>query len=283
MKKFSALFLIFTLLLLCSCTKKQEDIVITSNMLEFSNNEKTYLGIRARYDDIINVIKTEVTALEQCHNDEIRYSSPDDYFLNDEYFLASFDPFDLSSLSYTDNFNDIISEENASQYYELEAADRDTVFSKTDSSYILKFSSEELSDIYSVNYDVSSDSFNYSHIIDTPQGESTEEFVEFVNVSANTYAIQSLKERCYISFDESGHIIEFYYSELKDNNTYKLSLYENGYSSLSPEKWVCKGSNDNYISIVNFSDGVLTHYDFSSGEEKKISINESDYAVAFYK
>ncbi len=251
-------------------------------MLEFSNNEKSYLGIRARYQDIIGVIKTEVTTLKQCHNDDIKHNFPDDYFLNDDYFLASFDPFNTASLSYTDNFNDIINEDNASQYYELEAADRDTIFSKADSSYILKFSSEESSDIYSVNYDVSTDSFNYNHTIDTPQGESTEEFVEFVNISTNTYAIQSLKERCYISFDESGHIIEFYYSKLKNNNTYKLSLYESGYSSVSPEKWVCKSSNDNYISIIKFNDGVLTHIDFSSGEEKQITINESDYAVAFY-
>ena len=107
MKKLSALAVaILILVAFAGCGKKTPEPARTKNTLVLSDESKTLLGARARFNDVISVVKEEVRILEDSHNENIRLAEPDNYFLNENYILSSFDPFNIADLSLTDYFDD---------------------------------------------------------------------------------------------------------------------------------------------------------------------------------
>lgn len=251
-------------------------------MLQFTSDEDSYIGIRTRMNDIISVFTTEVSTLVKCHNDDIRYNSPDNYFLDEDYIDTSFTPFNMNCITVTDNFTELLNVDNVFSVYDIQAQGRNIIFDKGADYYSLKFSAEDKVDNYAVKFNTKSNAMIYSYICDTQDSENCVEFIEIKEINKNEYALQSINERLYISFDEQGHIDYFYYSVL-NNDSYSADLYDNGISGLSAKNWVSKGPDNKFIVTVEFKDGKLKLNDFSSGTKKSVTIEESDYAVAFYK
>lgn len=284
MKKYLSLILsLIFLFLFTACGEPEEEIAYRPNMLKFSTEDKDYQGVVARFRDVIKVLSVEVNTLEESQNDTLRYKYPDDYFLNDEYILLSFNPFENNGLSITDRFNDKLDLDTAKINYSIDAGDRNIIFNQSENSYTLKFSDENATDIYTSDYNSDENYFSFKHTVDTPSGSDLTEFTEFYEISANTFVMQSKLERCYASFDDIGNITSFYYSSLNpDAPNNSPSLYVNSLEGSGAKSWVFEEPKENYFILIEFKNKVLTHSDNSSGELKTFKINEKDYESAFY-
>jgi hypothetical protein len=203
------------------------------------------------------------------------------YFLDENYILTSFEPFQLDSFSITDGFDQNMTNEKAADYYKQQSEDFDVSFSSNGESYELVFTSETLIKIYTAEYSKKNNGMRYEFSVEQNGNETVEEFLEFVQTDKNSYAIQSNTERCYIEFSDEGEIIYFSCGKLKDS---KFSP-ENGIFSGNEDYdgfWVTEKSKPEYLSIHTFENGILTHEDCSSGPWKTIKINADDHASAFY-
>ena len=280
MKKAIGLLLIACIFLMTGCAKKEPAIVITTNMLAYNNDAKTFLATKGRFEAVVDVIKTEVTLLENSHNEQLMIEYPDNYFLNEEYILNSFDPFNVADFSLTEYFDERTDESSAAVYYENKAGGRDVQYSFEDDTYTLKFYGNAVNDVYTVNCSKDFKSFSFRHMVISSEGEICDDFLDFIEMPGNTYAIQSSENRCYVTFDSEGHIEYFRVSSLKDGfNTPDDTIFD---SSVTPGKnWVTKNKGGSYNSIVEFDDGILTIQDSSTGTVKETVINEEDYASVF--
>ncbi len=280
MKKAIGLLLIVCIFLMAGCTKKEPAIVITKNMLAYDNDAKTFLAAKGRFEAVVDVIKTEVTLLENSHNEKLMIEYPDNYFLNEEYILNSFDPFNVADFDLTENFDEKTDESSAAVYYENKANGREVQYSFEDRTYTLKFYEETVNDIYTVVCSKDYRSFTFRHNVVSSEGELCDDFLDFISLPGNTYAIQSAENRCYVTFDNEGHIEYFRVSSLKNGfNTPEDTIFE---SSVTPGKnWVTKNKEGSYNSIVEFDDGILTIQDSSTGTVKEMIIKEADYASVF--
>lgn len=280
MKKAIGLLLIVCIFLMAGCAKKEPAIVITKNMLAYDNDSKTFLAAKGRFEAIVEVIKTEVTLLENSHNEDVMLEFPDNYFLNEDYILNSFDPFNIADFDLTENFDEKTDESSAAVYYENKANGREVQYFFEDRTYTLKFFGEAVNDIYTVKCSKDYKSFSFMHMSVSSEGEKCEDFLDFIVLPGNAYAIQSAENRCYITFDNEGHIEYFRVSSLKDGfNTPDDTIFD---SSVTPGKnWVTKNKGGSYNSIVEFDDGILTIQDSSTGTVKETIINEADYASVF--
>lgn len=281
MKKLSALFFaIMILVAFAGCGKKTPEPARTKNTLVLTDESKTLLGARARFNDVISVVKEEVRILEDSHNENIRLAEPDNYFLNENYILSSFDPFNIADLSLTDYFDDSLDEASAALYYEIPAAGRNVVFERDGSEFILKFSGEDNTDTYTADYDKKSDSFIFTHSRISDAGEELIDFLEFLPLAGNSYAVQSMMNRCYVSFDSDNRLDYFRFSSIGEGgNSPENGLF--GSAAIITPNWVTKGTHDTYDSIVELENGVLTHTDSSSGTLREYNIREADYESAF--
>ncbi len=285
MKKALCFFLVLIMLSLCACSEYVPPKPVTCDMLSITNNDNSYPGCRERYESVMQAVSNKVDVLEREYNLKIKRDSPNDYFLNEDYILSAFDPFNLSRLNYTDSFGDSYTQELAKEEFNTIAGNRTVIFNSQPDVYTLKFVDEELTEIYSVNYDKKHDSFRYSFVCDTPDGETTTEFLEFITISDTEYAVQSNKSRCYVKFDDENNIDYFICSVLR-NEEYESESYifDSGFSvsEASSKKWAREFDDEAYSSIRIFEDGYLTHFDFVSSPVKEISIKADDYASAFY-
>ena len=271
------------LILLCSCSKNEPEVNKTADMLTITNTEKTFAGCRERMADVLRAVKAKVDVLEAEHNRAIKIENPDEYFLDTDYIHTAFDPFLLASEEIANSFTAEMTDEAAISFYSNFSNGAQTIYESDGESYFtVKFVSENMTREYSAEYDKKNDSFIYTVTVETEEGVTVEEFLEFTKGKKGEYVIQSLSERFFVEFDKEDNIVTFCCGKLRNDS---FSVDESVYPS--PEKtidehWVLSKGKSQFLSIHSFEDGVLTHEDCSSGPWKSISIIARDYESAFY-
>ncbi len=281
MKKLISVFLASLMMLLCSCAKNEPITQKTPDMLSITNDDKSFSGGKSRFNAVISAMNTKISTLEKSHNEIIRVENPQEYFLDENYILTSFEPFLLGSFSITDGFDTDMTNEKAADYYKQQSEGFDVSFSSNGESYELIFTSETLIKIYTAEYSKKTNGIRYEYSVEQNGSETVEEFLEFIQTDKNSYAIQSNTERCYIEFSEEGEIIYFSCGKLRSG---KFSAQNSIFSDSGEYDgfWVTEKGKPNYLSIHTYENGILTHEDCSSGPWKTIRINADDHASAFY-
>lgn len=282
MKKIISLFAAM-LLLLCSCSKNEPEKIRTADMLTITNTEQTFQGCRERLFNVLAAMKAKVSVLENEHNRNIRIENPSEYFLENDYILTAFEPFQIGSFEITEGFHSDMTDESAQTFFELQSEGADIIYSSDgQASFVLKFVSEETTKEYSVEYNKKQDSFRYIKKTETDIGEIVDEFFEFSKTSAGAYVMQSMTERCYIEFDKEGEIVYFCCGELREDMfSPENSIYPSPDKSID-KHWVLSNGKARFLNIHTFENEVLTHEDCSSGPWKSVKIDAENYESAFY-
>lgn len=266
---------------LFSCKKEQEYVAKSADMLNITNDEKSFSGCMSRYNSVISAIKTKINVLENEHNSSIQFENAEEYFLDENYIHSLFEPFNLETLSVTDGFNEEMDNQKAQEYYFDISQNMGITYDNNGDSYELTFVSESTVKKYSAEYDSKNDSLKYSYSVEETGNEKVEEYLEFININENTYMIQSHNERCYVEFDENGEITYFIVAKLDSK---KFNSNESIYPTVKDEVngfWTISKGKPNYIYIHTFENNVLTHEDSNGGSWKSIKINAEDYESAF--
>ena len=269
--------------LLCSCKSTPENPEFkTSDMLDIVNTEMNYIGCVSRYNAVISAMESKVTILEEAHNNSVKSDSGNEYFLEKDFVLTSFEPFMLSNFSLTHEFDSDFNAETARSVFAHLSNGMETLYeSDGESDFVLQMVSETLVKEYSVEYNKKSDSFRYINSVEESGNESVFEFLEFITDKDGRYLIQSNTSRCVIEFDDEDKIVYFCCAKLNGGEfTVDESIFED-VESVS-ENWVLERGKSNYIGIHTYEDGVLNHEDCSSGPWKSVKISEHDYGSAFY-
>ncbi len=273
------------LIILCSCSGKEDDKVITPDMLSITNTEETFIGCRERFLDVIRAMSAKISILENGHNKTIQVENPSEYFLENHYILTAFSPFPLGTfdLPIVGGFTADMDKETAQKFYDNPTRHSDISYeSDGETSFLLKFISEETTEEYSAEFDKKTDSFRYIFSTEKNGTEEVVEFLEFIKISKNSYIAQSKTTRCFIEFDDENRIVSFCCGELRRGEfTPDDSVFPVPSETLG-KNWVLAEGKSQYLNIHTFEDGVLTHEDCSSGPWKSIKINEKDYESAFY-
>lgn len=284
MKRAVCLLLVF-ICLICTLTACRQDKTtqLYKDTLVITNEDSDFLGAKARFNDVITALTTKISTLEGCHNTSISNSEPDNYFLNENYILTAFDPFNIPSFAITDKFTSELTSENAAEVFKDDAAGSDIKYSADGDSVTLQFMSEELIRTWKTEYNSRSDSFHFTYTEDTPPQEKTIEFLEFVTVSKGVYAIRSNKTKCMIAFDENNNIESFSCSQLKDGTlSPDNSIYGASQAALTSfESNINKGKLSSFDRTYEFTDGVLTRNDTIEGKTRKIMVVQEQYESAF--
>lgn len=284
-KIFLSLFLVL-MFLLCSCSGKEEEKIYTPDMLNISNTEETFIGCRERFLDVMSAMKAKVSILEEGHNKTVKAGNPAEYFLENNYILTAFSPFPLGTfdLPIVGGFTKDMNEETAQTFYDSPTRHSDISYeSDGETSFLLKFISEENTDEYFAEYNKKADSFRYTYSTENNGTEETVEFLEFIRISDNSYAAQSATTRCFIEFDDENKIVNFCCGELRRGEfTTDDSIFPEPSETVN-KNWVLAKGKSQYSNIHTFEDGVLTHEDCSSGPWKSIKINQKDYESAFFQ
>lgn len=270
-------------ILLCSCSGKSETPTPkTPDMLNITNTELNYTGCVSRYEAVISAIKTKVSVLEEAHNNTVKTNSGNEYFLEKDFVLTTFEPFMLSNFSLTHEFDADFSSEEAKNIFAHLSGGMETVYeSDGKSEFVLQMVSETVVKEYKVEYNKKSDSFRYINSVEEADDENVVEFLEFAKDKDGRYVIQSNTTRCVAEFDEEDKIVYFCCGQLNaDEFTVEESVFENEITA--DENWVLARGKASYTNIHTFKDGILTHEDCSSGPWKSIKISEYDYGSAFY-
>ena len=290
MKKTVAFLLSALLLLLCSCgneknvteTSTTEAAVYKSaDMLDITNFGTSFTDCLSRFNAVLSAVKNKVQILESEHNKAIKTQNPEKYFLEENYMLTYFDPFLINSLIIAEGFEERMTEEKAKEYFAPYSNGADIRYESEGSGISsLSFISEESVKKYRVEFLKGENSFRLTALTEAGGAETVDEILEFVDLSENTYIIQSADTRCYVEFDDEGKIVYFCCSVLK-NSVYDEADRIYGKNTKADRSWASSGDVNGYLSIHTYSDGILTHSECSSGPWKTVEINESDYASAF--
>ncbi len=277
--------LIIPVFILCSCSKQEDEKIYTPDMLHITNTEESFIGCRERFLDVIGAMEAIVSILETGHNKTIEVNNPSEYFLETDYILTAFSPFPLGTfdLPIVGGFTKHMNEEEAQKYYDNPTRHADISYeSDGETSFVLRFISEEFTEEYSAEYNKKNDSFRYVFTTENSGAEETVEFIEFVKCGENSYAVQSKTTRCYIEFDSEDKIVFFCCGELRNGEfSTENSIFPIPSATLG-KSWVLSEGKSQFSNIHTFENGVLTHEDCSSGPWKSIKINEKDYESAFY-
>ena len=274
------------MLLLCSCSGKEEEKIYTPDMLSITNTEESFIGCRERFLDVMRAMKAKVSILESGHNKTVKAGNPSEYFLENNYILTAFMPFPLGTfdLPIVGGFTAEMDEESAQKYFKRPTDHSDISFvSDGESEFLLKYISEEATEEYFAEFDKKADCFRYVCSTEKNGVEETVEFLEFIKIDKYSYAVQSRTTRCFIEFDSEDRIVSFCCGELRNGEfTADDSIFP--VPSETPDKnWVIAEGKSNYSNIHTFEDGILTHEDCSSGPWKSIKISEKDYESAFFQ
>ncbi len=281
-KKILSVLSVICLLLTASCGKPEQKIIYRDTLI-IENTQSTFEGARERFYAVLNSLKTRVNLLEESHNTAIEQENPDSYFLDSNYILRAFDPFNIPSLEITEKIDDAVDEQNAADIFENEAEGSSVIFARTGSGYTLKFMSETLTRIYDASYDAKTDSLRFVYSQETPLQDKDIEFLEFAKAEENSYAIQSNKARCYITFDEDGNIISFKCAELNEG---EYSADESIFAASDTDLLTFKsdvdgGAKSDYDNIREYNEGVLTHIETVEGNINEVQIYSDIYASVF--
>jgi hypothetical protein len=282
MKKAFCFLLIFAMLAaFAGCGKEEQAAVIYKDTLVITNTDKTFQGARSRYNSVLTSLKTKVNILEKCQNDRLIADNPDNYFLDKDYIYSAFEPFVFQKLDITDRFDDSLTADSAPSAFETDAGGKSVVYSGDEKEKTLKFVDEQITEILTAEYDKRSDSFRCSYSVENAGDEKAVEFLEFVTVDENTYAIQSQNTRCWIAFDENGYITYFVCVQLKsDEITSDDSIFKAGSAAITEFKnKVSRAKKSDYDKIHEFEDGTLYYTDIT--KEDTISIYADAYKSAF--
>lgn len=270
------------MLFMCSCKKEETNKYKTADMLNITNEEKTFLGCKSRFDAVISAMSAKITTLENAHNAVIKAENKEEYFLDENYILTSFEPFVLSTISITEGFTADMTNEKAQDYYKLQSEGLDISFKGENETYELMFVSESLVKTYTAEYNKKSDSLRYFYTVESGEAEAVEEFLEFMQIKDGVYVIQSKTYRCYIEFSKNGEIDYFCCGKLNEGEfTVDESIFTSS-DEVFDGFWVLSKGKPSYSNIHTFENNILTHEDCSSGPWKTIKINAEDYASAFY-
>ncbi len=288
MKRITALLLAALLALcFCSCGKTQTTSAVQkAGTLNITNDEKTYLGCRSRFEAVIDSVSATVEIVEEQHNAAVKAENDANYFFAEDYILTAFEPFSKGLLAITDFFDSDMTDEKAQEAYRLESGGTDIEFtSKGEEEYKLRFISEELTRTYSVEYDKKNDSFRFIYVSDSDINGQTREFIEFTRTADGVYLIQGSKARFAAGFNEQGELAFLYCVELNGGS---FSVDESVFPSTSlmtsqVESWVNARGDEAFVRRHTFSDGVLVHSDRSTGSLNTVKMEIADYASAFYR
>ena len=284
MKKFSALLLTVLFLFLCSCSKKEPQKIITPDMLNITNTEKSFFGCFERYNSVLSAMKSKVSVLETEHNRTVEHSGVSEYFLEDDYILTAFEPFVLKGSGIIGSITPELDSQTAADIFNIDAAGSDIQYeSDGETSFILRFVSEESAKEYSIEYVKKTDSFRYAHTTEDKEGnETVVEFLEFAAAKDGTYLIQSNDTRCCIRFDDEGEIIDFCCGQLSDESFTLDEGIFNSRPESADKHWVLSRGKLKFSNIHTFENEKLTHEDCSSGPWKTVEIDAAKYESEFY-
>lgn len=281
MKKISAALLALLILFLCACSDKGDDRVITADMLNITNTDKDFKGCLSRFEAVLSAMSAKISILEDAHNAVIRSENKDEYFLDENYILTSFEPFITETLSITEGFTADMTNQTAQDYYKLQSEGTDISFSFDGANYELTFVSETTVKSYTAEYDEETDSLRYIYAVEDGDEETVEEFLEFSKTESGAYVIQSRYSRCFIEFNKDDEIVYFCCGTLYDG---EFTLDESVYPERENEPdgyWVISRGKTSYSGIHTFEDNVLIHEDRSGGPWKTVRINGENFASAF--
>ena len=281
MKKIFAVLLALMLLFLCACSDKGDNRVITADMLNITNTDKDFQGCLSRFEAVLSAMSAKISILEDAHNKVISSENKNEYFLDENYILTSFEPFITETLSITEGFTADMTNQTAQDYYKLQSEGMDISFSYDGANYELTFVSETMSKSYTAEYDEETDSLRYTYAVEDGDEETVEEFLEFSKTESGAYIIQSRYSRCYIEFNKNDEIVYFCCGTLYDG---EFTLDESIYPEREKEPdgyWVISRGKSSYSGIHTFEDNVLIHEDRSGGPWKTVRINGENFASAF--
>lgn len=283
MKKITALLTVL-MILLCSCSREEPQRIITSDMLNITNTEESFYGCYERFNSVISAIKSKVSVLETEHNRVIEHSGASEYFLEEEYILTAFDPFVMKNSQIIRSFTPELNSENAPDVFALDAQGADIIYeSDGETSFVLRFVSEEEAKEYSVEYKKKTDSFRYSYIIENSEGDETlVEFLEFNRTKSGTYVIQNNNTRCCVNFSDEGKITDFCCGQLSEESFgLDESIFDTQTES-ADKHWVLSRGKLKFSNIHTFENETLIHEDCSSGPWKSVEIDAKQFESAFY-
>ncbi len=281
MKKLLILLLVFCTVFFSSCKKNEPEIIKTADMLNITNEEADYQGCLERYESVVSAIVSKTSVLENAHNEKIKIETDSEYFFEDEYIPTSFEPFLLNSVSLTKHFTPSMNLSQAEETYKNISRGMTVEYTSDGINHNLRFVSEELVEEYTAEYNEEYDSFRYIFSIEDSEETRTEEFLEFIKFENGAYAIQSLKSRCYVDFDENGEIEYFICATLKSDE-YSLDESIFPHSEVLTSDWVTEKGRNSFESIHTFENGILSHSECSSGPWKTVNITAADFSSAFY-
>ena len=287
MKKFTAILLAAMLLLFSACSGNDDPVttaaptVNRSDTLTIENGDKNYVACLERYYSVVQAMINKVQILEKNHNLDIQDEVSGEYFLEEEYILTPFRPFNFTSLAITKKFVSGMNTEKAQEEFALQSGGMEIEYTANNhNGNILRFVSEGQVLSYETKYKKEGDAMQYTFITETNGEETITERLEFITVAPYTYAIQSTNARCYIEFDKDGAIVYFSCAELKtDSFGEKDSIFA---SSAKPDRsWINTDKRDMYAAIHTFENGSLYHSECTSGPWKTVTIDSAKYDSEF--
>ena len=270
-------------LLLCSCGEPPvSGGVRTPDMLNITNHDADFAGCLQRFDAVCAALEAKVTVLEGAHNKKIETNSDGSYFLDENYILTGFAPFALKLRAQVAGFSDDLTDADAQALYRAAANGKKIEYAAKDNAYTLRFVEEAQSETYTAAYDKTSDSLRCTFVSDDGVTETMLEFLEFLPLGGNAYAIQSQNARCEIRFNADGSIDSFTCAQAQ------APIYDDAdsiYPSVKewPADWALAKGHDAMVQIQTYGDDVLIHEDCSGGPWKEVRINAAAYASAFYE
>lgn len=271
-------------LLLSSCGGKPPapEGVKTPDMLNITNTDADFAGCLQRFEAVCSALEAKVTVLENAHNKKVEAAGDGSYFLEENYILTGFSPFALRLRAQVAGFSADLTDADAQALYRAAANGKKIEYSAKGNEATLRFVAEAQSEVYTAAYDKANDAMRCTFVADDGVTETLEEFLEFLPLGDNAYAIQSRNARCEIRFDADGRIRSFTCTQTQ------APLYgeeDSIYPTLKPwpADWTLAKGRDAMVQIHTFDDDVLIHEDCSSGQWKEVRINAANYASAFYE
>ncbi len=243
----------------------------------------SYASAYSFYTEMTQELSTLVMDIVDNHNAKLEEENPDGYFYDPSYYLMlAYMPFSSLNMAFTATVDETTDSSAIEMAYSF-LGFKDVKFIRTGKGEYTITSSYENSDGTVTSYEeymkFSDGSLSYNHFTN---GEQTE-YLEFVNLGNNRYAVQNESARALITY-KNGEITSLVHSSNKyetDWETGALTDWSvvNEYPTESiwgrddlDEDWVLEKGEDAYIKIYSLTSDTLTitgldkNTDWSTGE-----------------